>query len=169
MAWTTPGTAVAGDVLTAAFWNSNVRDNSNEFAPLFAAWTTYTPQIDQGATTNIAKTVTYARYLKIGRLAIVQARLDISGTGTAGSAVTITLPTAVVPVSNTASAGYFGWGLIFDNSTNTQYVINVRASTTTQLSFASDVTSNNFWGAVPSIAIAASDQMHFSFICETTS
>jgi hypothetical protein len=29
MAWTTPGTAVAGDVLTAAFWNSNVRDNLN--------------------------------------------------------------------------------------------------------------------------------------------
>ena len=27
MAWTTPGTAVAGDVLTAAFWNTNVRDN----------------------------------------------------------------------------------------------------------------------------------------------
>ena len=29
MAWTTPGTATAGDVLTAAFWNTNVRDNSN--------------------------------------------------------------------------------------------------------------------------------------------
>lgn len=28
MAWTTPGTAVAGDVLTAAFWNEQVRDNS---------------------------------------------------------------------------------------------------------------------------------------------
>lgn len=28
MAWTTPGTAVAGDVLTAARWNSDVRDNS---------------------------------------------------------------------------------------------------------------------------------------------
>jgi hypothetical protein len=27
MAWTTPGTAVAGDVLTAAFWNLNVRDD----------------------------------------------------------------------------------------------------------------------------------------------
>ena len=27
MAWTTPGTAVAGDVLTAAFWNLQVRDN----------------------------------------------------------------------------------------------------------------------------------------------
>jgi hypothetical protein len=27
MAWTTPGTAVAGNVLTAAFWNEQVRDN----------------------------------------------------------------------------------------------------------------------------------------------
>jgi hypothetical protein len=29
MAFTTPGTATAGEVLTAAFWNTNVRDNSN--------------------------------------------------------------------------------------------------------------------------------------------
>ena len=29
MAWTTPGTAAAGDVLTAAFWNEQVRDNTN--------------------------------------------------------------------------------------------------------------------------------------------
>lgn len=28
MAWTTPGTAVAGAVLEASFWNSNVRDNT---------------------------------------------------------------------------------------------------------------------------------------------
>jgi hypothetical protein len=32
MAYTAPGTAVAGDVLTAAFWNSNVRDNITELA-----------------------------------------------------------------------------------------------------------------------------------------
>ena len=30
MAWTTPGTATAGEVLTAAFWNSNVRDNTQQ-------------------------------------------------------------------------------------------------------------------------------------------
>ncbi len=29
MAWTTPGTATAGSVLTASFWNTNVRDNTN--------------------------------------------------------------------------------------------------------------------------------------------
>lgn len=30
MPWTTPGTATAGDVLTAAFWNTQVRDNAND-------------------------------------------------------------------------------------------------------------------------------------------
>lgn len=30
MAWTTPGTATAGDVLTASFWNTQVRDNLND-------------------------------------------------------------------------------------------------------------------------------------------
>lgn len=34
MAWTTPGTAVAGDVLTAARWNSDVRDNMNNLRAL---------------------------------------------------------------------------------------------------------------------------------------
>lgn len=29
MPWTTPGTATAGSVLTAAFWNEQVRDNMN--------------------------------------------------------------------------------------------------------------------------------------------
>ena len=35
MAWTTPGTATAGEVLTAAFWNTNVRDNSLMGSPVF--------------------------------------------------------------------------------------------------------------------------------------
>jgi hypothetical protein len=36
MAWTTPGTAVAGEVLTAAFWNANVRDNSESLRAIMA-------------------------------------------------------------------------------------------------------------------------------------
>jgi len=35
MAWTTPGTAVAGEVLTAAFWNEQVRDNMLIGNPVF--------------------------------------------------------------------------------------------------------------------------------------
>jgi hypothetical protein len=39
MAWTTPGTAVAGDVLTAAFWNSDVRDNMMAGHPIVTSST----------------------------------------------------------------------------------------------------------------------------------
>jgi len=35
MAWTTPGTAVAGSVLTSAFWNAQVRDNLNSHEDRF--------------------------------------------------------------------------------------------------------------------------------------
>ena len=35
MAWTQPGTATAGEVLTAAFWNANVRDNSIMGQPVY--------------------------------------------------------------------------------------------------------------------------------------
>jgi hypothetical protein len=35
MPWTTPGTAVAGDVLTATRWNTDVRDNSLMGNPVF--------------------------------------------------------------------------------------------------------------------------------------
>ena len=169
MAWTTPGTATAGSVLTASFWNTQVRDNFVEFAPLFAAWTSYTPQIDQGATTNIAKTVNYARYLKVGRLAIVQFRLDVTGTGTAGSNVTVTLPSAVVPVGSSGLAGTFGYGQIYDASTAVNYGCQIRPLSTTTVAFSGDWSSAAFWGTTPNLAVANGDQLHGTLICETTS
>jgi hypothetical protein len=49
MAWTTPGTATAGEVLTASFWNTQVRDNTadlrsyqNRFASFFRSAGNYT-------------------------------------------------------------------------------------------------------------------------------
>ena len=42
MAWTTPGTAVAGDVLTAARWNTDVRDNTLSLARGIVARATIT-------------------------------------------------------------------------------------------------------------------------------
>lgn len=53
MAWTTPGTAVAGDVLTASFWNSNVRDNLNDHESRFKSYGTAVTR-----TTNTTSTAT---------------------------------------------------------------------------------------------------------------
>jgi hypothetical protein len=42
MPWTTPGTATAGEVLTASFWNTNVRDNSNSVGHILVATASFT-------------------------------------------------------------------------------------------------------------------------------
>lgn len=55
MAWTTPGTAVAGDVLTAAFWNLNVRDNLNA---IYTAGTNVVMGTDSTATSIASTTLT---------------------------------------------------------------------------------------------------------------
>ena len=55
MPWTTPGTAVAGDVLTAAFWNLNVRDNLNA---IYTAGTNVVMGTDSTATTISSTTLT---------------------------------------------------------------------------------------------------------------
>jgi len=58
MAWTTPGTAVAGDVLTAAFWNLNVRDNTQALKDNVTSLTAAIPtrSTNTGSTTATTST-----------------------------------------------------------------------------------------------------------------
>jgi len=60
MAWTTPGTAVAGDVLTAAFWNTQVRDNSNAVGNILLATASFSAS--SAVNVNNVFTSTYANY-----------------------------------------------------------------------------------------------------------
>jgi hypothetical protein len=107
MAFTTPGTAVAGDVLTAAFWNSNVRDNFNDHeiyvAPFRSAQATYTPTLDQNGAR--AKTVNRAAWTKIGYLVFGLVTMTITATGSAGTPIFSSLPTTS---GNTISASGSG-------------------------------------------------------------
>lgn len=91
MAWTTPGTAVAGAVLEADFWNSNVRDNLSELAPFFAAWTSYTPTITAASGTPTTVSAT-GRYLKIGRLVLFSTQVTVTTVGTAAGNMQVALP-----------------------------------------------------------------------------
>ena len=96
MAWTTPGTATAGNVLTAAFWNEQVRDNSVMLAPFFAAWTAYTP-VWSGLT--IGNGTTSGRYLKVGRMVTVVAQLNWGSTSTGSGSFTCTMPVTAATFS----------------------------------------------------------------------
>jgi threonine/homoserine efflux transporter RhtA len=89
MAWTTPGTATAGEVLTAAFWNEQVRDNLIELAPFSAEWQSYTPTFTNFTLGN--GTVT-ARYLKVGKNVAVQVSVVLGSTSAMTGDLRVGLP-----------------------------------------------------------------------------
>jgi len=176
MAWTTPGTAVAGDVLTAAFWNSNVRDNSLELAPFFSAWTSFTPVL-KGSTTNptlgTGSTAT-GSYLKIGRLLIVTATVTFGTSGVVnGSGIILMDLPASLAMATASTSSAVGSAALLDNSANRAYGMTVTGSagigTSSQVIFrAFDSTGGTVFFYDNPITIAASDSFRVQFICETT-
>lgn len=126
MAWTTPSTWVAGNILTAAQLNQQLRDNMNELAPFMAAWTTWTPSAKQGATPT--QNVTRAKYLKVGKLVFANFDIAITGAGTAGNAITLDYSGIGTSAAATASFGGFRH---FDTGVTNYVGIAIGASTTT--------------------------------------
>lgn len=75
------------------------------------AWTDYVPTLVQSGA--VTKTVTYARYMQIGRMVVAQVLLAATGAGSAANEVRIGLPVA----ASSAATGYnVGTGYIFDAS-----------------------------------------------------
>ena len=158
MAWTTPATWSAGEV-TAAEFNTQIRDN---FKAIGDAWASYTPTLAQGASTNIAKTVNYAKYLTIGKLGILQIRVAATASGTAGSPITLTTPWTMASSNLTIGSGYF-----YDSSTSTVYNGVARQTSSTTVDVAPDGASTGGGaGLFPNVAIASGDLFTVSIICE---
>jgi len=163
-------------VLTAAFWNTNVRDNSNEFASLFTAWTSFTPAL-KGSTTNpILGTGSSATgsYLKLGRLLIVTATITFGTSGvTNGSGIILMDLPASLTLSTMSTSSAIGSAALQDNSGNRAYNMTVTgasgAGAATQVAFrAFDSTGGSFFFYDSPITIAASDSFRVQIICETT-
>jgi hypothetical protein len=75
---------------------TNDLDNTNgvpsSLNPFFAGYSSWTPTIGQGATTNITKSSTKAFYMQVGKFVHGYFEVIISGTGTAGNRVNVSLP-----------------------------------------------------------------------------
>jgi hypothetical protein len=153
-------------VLTAAFWNTNVRDNSLELAPLFSAWTAWTPTIDQGANLNIAKTVTFGTYVRVGKLVLWHLSIAITGAGAAGSVLVFSYPGGIQPRSGVANIGT-GW--FYDGSTLTSYNSQCMPSGLVAQRFGlqGDWSGNGAWGLTPNLAVANGDFLQASGMYET--
>ena len=149
---------VDGDVLTAAQLNARCLGEDG-------AWTSHTPTVSQGASSNIAKTVTYSKYGRWGRMIIWSFSLAPSASGTAGSAVTLTLP-----VTASAASAVAGGGSVVDASVNLNYAGAWVGATTTTVTFLADAGQAGVsWGLSPNVALASGDLLIGSITYEAAS
>lgn len=128
-------------------------------------WIDYAPTLAQGASANIAKTVTVSRYTQVGKTVTWSFLINPTAAGTTGSAVTLSLP--VAPHAP-ATAVTIGAATIYDASTTVRYVCACEiASSGTQIAFINDQTSlQTGWGAIPNLPIEASDSIRGSVVYE---
>jgi hypothetical protein len=87
MPWTTPGTAVAGAVLEASFWNSNVRDNLNTLS----VWQSWTPTITNA---TIGNGTVDASYIQAGKTVLFSFCFTLGSTSAISGDFKFSLPVA---------------------------------------------------------------------------
>lgn len=113
MAWTTPATAIAGQQLTAAFWNTYVRDDFNALH-LDGTWT---PVIGgSGGTSGQAYTAQAGYYIKIGKLVVAWFNILLSTKGAITGTVQIQgLPFTIENITGHFPAGPVQWTTMATN------------------------------------------------------
>jgi hypothetical protein len=137
-----PGTWSAGDILTASDLNA------------IGVWTAYTPTLEQNGV--ITTTVNYAEFCQINKLVFCNVDLTCTTTGSAGNAITVSLPTSF-------TGGLFCWGQFFDSSaSDVRLVTGVVVGS--NLGFYADASSTNVLGISPSVALGNNDVISFSVI-----
>lgn len=170
----TPSTVDAGDAGTAGVSSSASRADhehpvsiaSSQLVPAswLAAWTSYTPTLTQSGA--VTKTVTYAKYIQMGKTVIVTVMLDVTGTGTAANNVVVTLP--VTAALGASGFPVVGVGQIFDTSASAKYkALAVLGSTTTALLTPTNTTGNDALGSAQfTAALASGDTVYLSLTYE---
>lgn len=124
-----------------------------------AAWETWTPVIKQPGV--ITTTISFARYARIQKIVVASFALTITGTGTAGQSLDISLP---LTSNNTVfSQGSFS---LFDTSATTSYAGSFYHFNTTNAFILGDWAANGVWGTVPNLAVANGDQFRGTMIYE---
>lgn len=129
MAWTSPRTWVAGEIPTAATFNTHVRDN---FKAIGDAWTAYTPTLSNWTLSN--GTLTGA-YLQAGKLVIFRILYTVGSTDTKSGGPVFSLPAA----TDSARAGMcIGEAFLNDVSAPTRAYRRVIQNSSTGCFMASD-------------------------------
>ena len=131
-----------------------------------AAWTPFAPVLSQSGT--VTATVMYSRYTRIGRTITYQGLLAVTGTGTAVTAVVVSLPVAAAQAGNMS----IGSGFVFDLSVTTNYAGLAVANATTTMAFVPTTNNSGTFLGVSggfSAALASGDAVTWSVTYEAAS
>jgi hypothetical protein len=128
------------------------------------AWTSYTPNIVQSATVD--STWSWSRYARFGRLIIWSFGGGATAAGSAGNAITVSLPVVAAAGANIV----IGAGNITDISggASGSYNGNWKMSSTTRIGLLRDV-QTSFVGGAPSFALANGDTLEGFVVYEAAS
>lgn len=137
MAWSIGSNVTAGSVLTASRYNQDVIANLTELAPFMSAFTSWTPTLKQ--TTTPTQTNVRSRYLKVGKLLVATYAISLTGSATAGAAITLDFSSIGTAANADASFGAFRH---FDTGV-TNYVGISKGASTTTLEFFVDAYGSN--------------------------
>lgn len=162
--WTNPGPGGALDFAAGQLIQETHMDaiSSNFFYQFGSTgngpWTAWTPTMTQSV--GVAVSVNYAEYAKVGKIAIVQMYVNITGTGSAGSGIIIgAVPSSVIPPRRTGSFVFQGSAVFIDSSdANRRYHLGIVVPNSTEMHFINNNQTGNF-GAAPSLAAASGDAL----------
>lgn len=166
---TRPADPYRGQLIFETDTNSLVgRDTSDAWQTIvpFGAWVSYTPTLTQpGAVT---KTVTYAKYNRIGRMITAMGTLAVTGTGTAANSVEIGLPVAAAAPATIP----LGVGWVSDVSATLLYrgIARIGSTASTMFLYASNSTATTALGVDAfTAALAVGDLVTFNVSYEAAS
>ncbi len=122
------------------------------------AWVTFAPTVTQSGAVSL--TVTFARYIVLANMIIVEARLVMTGAGTGNNAIVLAgFPTAILPANTVANEHVVGTFVIADVGTAFYVGAVVYVGVNAFRMFAHNETS--FVGVAPNFALANGDVIGF--------
>lgn len=117
--------------------------------------TTFDPTLSQGVSTNIAHTLNRSHWHTDGDMIEWEGSFAATGTGTAGSAWTLTMPVAALSATNSSM------GICYLFHGGVSYVCVVTTTSVSTMAFLPDGVAVDAWGITPNLAVAAGDQVRF--------
>jgi hypothetical protein len=152
MAWTSPRTWIAGEVLTAALLNTHLRDQLLELNSTASAWTSFTP-----SATNFSFSAVEAYHKVVGKTVHVSCNGLISGAPTGTMLVTLPFTAKRSPARPLA----IGTAYAQDVGNNNRHGVVALESSSTQVRFYRDADASP-WAATFPFTWAASDILSFT-------